>query len=31
MSGEEAVNYGLIDIVLDKRSGPLIDSEEKSD
>ena len=31
MSGEEAVNYGLIDIVLDKRSGPLIDSEEKRD
>ena len=31
MSGEEAVNYGLIDIVLDKRSGTLIDSEEKSD
>lgn len=31
MSGEEAVDYGLIDIVLDKRSGPLIDSEEKSD
>lgn len=31
MSGEEAVNYGLIDIVLDKRSGPLIDPEEKSD
>lgn len=31
MSGAEAVNYGLIDIVLDKRSGPLIDSEEKSD
>ncbi len=31
MSGEEAVDYGLIDIVLDKRSGPLVESEDKAD
>lgn len=31
MSGEEAVGYGLIDTVLDKRSGPLMESEEKTD
>ncbi len=31
MSGEEAIDYGLIDIVLDKRSGPLVDSEDKAE
>ena len=31
MSGEEAIDYGLIDVVLDKRSGPLVDSGDKAD
>jgi ATP-dependent Clp protease protease subunit len=31
MSGSEAVDYGLIDVVLDKRAGPVAMMEDKKD